>query len=58
MLCCCFEDEKKGAVSQGMYVASKAGKIKEMDSLLESSRRNTALLTYLNFGPVKPMSSF
>lgn len=57
MLCCCFED-KKGAVSQGMYVASKAGKRKEVDSLLESSRRNTALLTYLNFGPVKPMSSF
>lgn len=57
MLCCCFEDEK-GAMSQGMCVSSKAGKSKEMDSLLEPSKRNTALLTYLSFGPVKPMLDF
>ena len=39
MLCCCFEDAKKGAVSQGMPVASKAGRSKEMDFLLEPAEK-------------------
>lgn len=52
-----FENDRRGAVSQGMQASSTSWKDKETDPT-QNLQKGTKLFQHLNFSPVRPQSDF